>query len=232
MAVCIILCRMPIPLQRRWLTLPALGGLLLGRCWLGTLLGLAWSASAHEGQKVGRISALQGRAIALRQGVDRPDQLAVDSALYRADTVQTAAESKARLSLDDDTTITMGELTTVRILRAGTAQAGASRVSVAGGVARLVARHVAGRPHAEAVTPTAVAAVRGTEWLLDVSGPATGVPVVSGRVSVANVRREVKGSVVLSAGEGTDVAPGKPPTPPATWAANRRDALAKATTLP
>ena len=228
MAACIILWRMSLPRASRWLLLAALGGLLLG-----PFVVIAWSASAHEGQKVGRISALQGRATVLRQGVDRPDQLEMDSPLYRADTVQTATASKARLSLDDDTVVTMGELTTLRIVRAGTAQAGtAARVSVATGVARLVAQHVPGRAHAEAVTPTAVAAVRGTEWLLDVSGRGTGVLVVAGQVVVSNARREIKGTVVLKPGEGTDVAPGKAPTPPATWSAGRRDALDKATTLP
>jgi hypothetical protein len=228
MAACIILWRMSLRPASRWLLLPALVGLLLA-----PLLVIAWSASAFEGQKVGRISALQGRATVLRQGVDRPDQLEMDSPLYRADTVQTATASKARLSLDDDTVVTMGELTTLRIVRAGTAQAGAAaRVSVATGVARLVAQHVPGRAHAEAVTPTAVAAVRGTEWLLDVSGRGTGILVVAGQVVVSNARREIKGTVVLKPGEGTDVAPGKAPTPPATWSASRRDALDKATTLP
>lgn len=122
----------------------------------------------------------------------------------------------------------MGELTTLRIVRA----TGAPRVSVASGLVRMLARHVPGRAHGEAVTPTAVAAVRGTEWLFDVTGPGTGAAVVSGEVSVSNVRREVRGSVVVKAGEGTDVAPGPPPTSPAAWAPARLDALDKATTLP
>jgi hypothetical protein len=82
-------------------------GVALGSLLLAPLLATGWLASAHEAPKVGRISALEGRATVLRQGMDRPDSLAVDSALYRADTVQTAASSKARLSLEDDTVITM-----------------------------------------------------------------------------------------------------------------------------
>ncbi|MCB8822536.1 FecR family protein [Microvirga rosea] len=73
------------------------------------------------------------------------------------------------------------------------------------------------------LTPQAVAAVRGTQWAVDVDANKTAVFVVSGRVSV----RRVQGarSVNLNPGEGVDVDTGTAPLTVRRWPAARAAAL-------
>ncbi len=72
-------------------------------------------------------------------------------------------------------------------------------------------------------TPQAIAAVRGTQWVVDVAGSKTSVFVLSGRVGVqrSNTRRGVN----LGPGEGVDVEPGTAPLTVRRWPAARANAL-------
>jgi ferric-dicitrate binding protein FerR (iron transport regulator) len=80
-----------------------------------------------------------------------------------------------------------------------------------------------GRSGFRILTPQAVAAVRGTQWAVDVDGTKTAVFVVSGRVLV---RRTSGGrGVDLGPGQGVDVEPGTAPLVVKTWPAARASAL-------
>lgn len=74
----------------------------------------------------------------------------------------------------------------------------------------------------QVVTPQAIAAVRGTQWAVDVAGGTTSVLVVRGRVAV---RRPAGGSVVLSPGEGVDVTRGSAALVVRRWPGARAAAL-------
>jgi hypothetical protein len=64
-----------------------------------------------------------------------------------------------------------------------------------------------GGNHFEVMTPQAIAAVRGTKWVVDAAEGQTSVFVVNGRVRVARPRGANR--VVLGPGEGVDIgAPG------------------------
>jgi ferric-dicitrate binding protein FerR (iron transport regulator) len=71
-------------------------------------------------------------------------------------------------------------------------------------------------------TPQAIAAVRGTEWAVDVPGGKTAVFVVSGRVAV---RRLAGPAVSLGPGQGVDVEPGRRPLEVKRWSAERAASL-------
>ena len=71
-------------------------------------------------------------------------------------------------------------------------------------------------------TPQAVAAVRGTEWAVDVAAGKTAVFVVTGQVSV---RRPRGPAVSLGPGEGVDVEPGTAPLQVKRWPAERAASL-------
>ena len=72
--------------------------------------------------------------------------------------------------------------------------------------ALLIEFHPSERARAfEILTPLAIAAVRGTKWAVDVAPKQTSTFVVSGAVAVIN--RRLNQYVVLTAGEGVDVAP-------------------------
>jgi len=81
-----------------------------------------------------------------------------------------------------------------------------------------------GRRRFEVLTPQAIAAVRGTQWVVDVAGGKTAVFVVTGRVSVRRASRGT-GSVTLGPGEGVDVEPGTTPLVVRRWPAPRASAL-------
>jgi ferric-dicitrate binding protein FerR (iron transport regulator) len=72
-------------------------------------------------------------------------------------------------------------------------------------------------------TPQAVAAVRGTQWAVDVGGGKTSVFVVDGQVSVR--RPATRRGVVLGPGEGVDVAADAAPLTVRRWPAERAAAL-------
>ncbi|EJC79360.1 Fe2+-dicitrate sensor, membrane component [Rhizobium leguminosarum bv. trifolii WSM2297] len=74
----------------------------------------------------------------------------------------------------------------------------------------------------QVVTPQAIAAVRGTQWAVDVASGKTSVLVVRGSVAV---RRPAGEQVVLSPGEGVDVSGGTEPLVVRRWPAPRVAAL-------
>ena len=84
----------------------------------------------------------------------------------------------------------------------------------------------------EVHTATAVAAVRGTQWLGEVTPEATAITVLEGEVTVVHAEARIGGAVVLTPGQGTDVQGQQPPTAPKTWAPERVSRLLQATTLP
>ena len=74
----------------------------------------------------------------------------------------------------------------------------------------------------QVTTPQAIAAVRGTSWVVDAAEGKTSVFVVNGRVAVG--RRTGSHSVTLGSGEGVDVEPAGPLTVK-RWAPARVSAL-------
>jgi len=200
-----------------------------------SLAGAARAADAQSDLPVARVAAIEGTATAERFGSRQREPLALESPLHRADTVHTAAASRVRLLFDGDTAVTLGELASLRITQiADAARGGAetSRLAVLAGTVRFRVRPRPGRPLTETWTPTAVAAVRGTEYIVEVTAAGTAVLVIDGSVAVSNYRPDVRGTVLLRAGEGTSVPPDRPPGPAARWGDARRRAVEEATRLP
>lgn len=72
-------------------------------------------------------------------------------------------------------------------------------------------------------TPLAIAAVRGTQWAVDVVEGKTAVFVLSGRVAVR--RSNARAGVELGPGEGVDVDSGRAPLTVRRWPTARANAL-------
>jgi ferric-dicitrate binding protein FerR (iron transport regulator) len=72
-------------------------------------------------------------------------------------------------------------------------------------------------------TPFAIAAVRGTRWVVDVGSGKTSTFVIAGRVAVSRPSGEQ--TVLLHRGEGADVSPDSGPIVVKRWAAARVRAL-------
>jgi len=75
----------------------------------------------------------------------------------------------------------------------------------------------------QVLTPQAIAAVRGTQWAVDVADGKTSVFVVAGRVTVR--RSNAPTSVNLGPGEGVDVETGPAPLTVRRWPIARANAL-------
>ena len=73
------------------------------------------------------------------------------------------------------------------------------------------------------LTPNAIAAVRGTKWVVEVAPGRTSTFVIAGSVAVS--RTDANQSVILKPGEGADVTPGPGTIVVKTWAEKRVRAL-------
>ena len=94
--------------------------------------------------------------------------------------------------------------------------------SLRGGALLVNAPTRSGTPSFQIHTPQAIAAVRGTEWAVEVPGGKTAVFVVSGRVSV---RRPGGPAVTLGSGQGVDIGSDRAPLEVKRWSAERATSL-------
>ena len=175
------------------------------------------------GAKVaGTVIAKQGEARVLHQGETEWKDLLLRSKVYEKDTIETKANSKVKILFLDESLMNVGENSKMEITEQNY-EPGKKRVSVynvlAGKVRVLVGKVSGEESKFEVRTPTALAAVRGTELFVWVkSATVTQVFVVSvepgKEVSVENL--QIPGAVVtVSAEFSTLVEAGAPPTQPA-----------------
>ena len=192
----------------------------------------AGQPAAQTAAPVAQVVSLEGQAAVVHFGASEQLPLAVKSPLLRADTVYTRAASKARIAFEDETVVTLGELASLRVTQIAEPGRGSTRLTVLAGAARLVVKPAPGKAIVETWTPTAIAAVRGTEYIVEVTPDATAVLVVEGTVAVSNWRPDVRGTVILRPGQGTTVRTDRAPQPPAQWGEPRRRSIDERTRLP
>jgi len=196
-------------------------------CLIATAIG--WTASSTAASAVvGSVLAVRG-AVSIDAG-NGPQPLTPNAALHVSDTIVSGA-GKAKLAFNDGTIVSIGENSTVRLADYEIAGGGVkANVNVIAGALRLIVDKVAPAGRFEVQTETAIAAVRGTDWVVDVTPDQTSVAVVSGVVAVSS-RGDAPGTVVLEGrGQGTDVRRGRAPTAAAVWSAQRfANTLSRAT---
>lgn len=176
---------------RKWVL--ALGGSLL---MLGAGVGAAEGVA--ELVEVENVVQRAAGSAGLWGGAAVGDGLAV------GDRVRTRQRSRATLRFGGLYTARLEQLTTVEVTPALVAGEG-PKLDLRGGAAFLFSRERAGEMGVR--TPTANAALRGTQLLVRVSGGATFWQVLEGEVEVANAA----GRLVLGAGEAAEVFAGKAP---------------------
>jgi len=200
-------------------------------------LTLAGTGRAGAAQGVGRVSALLGEA--WRQGSGDAVPLQPGDRVAEGDHLVTGANSRLEVRFDEGSVLTVGPLSRVEIARFAPPGAGAADpvadalLRLVEGILKVAVAEGAAWEAFEVETSTAIASVRGTEWIVEESAKVTAVFVLSGAVGVrSRTLPAPAGAVMLQAGEGTDVAPGAPPTPPKVWGAARRDAAIARVSLP
>jgi hypothetical protein len=197
--------------RRRWMQ-----AALAAIAWVGATRGLA----AQE--VVAQVVRVQGQVTKAGGGGEGP--LTASAPIAIGDTVVTAAGAKADLRFTDGSLLTVGPSSRVEIARFAPDTAGSQAealLSLLSGIIKLIVNDGARWSRFAVESETAVASVRGTEWLVDAAKGKTAVFVLRGNVEVAGRGAEA-GSVTLGPGQGTDVVVGAAPTPPKLWGPKRR----------
>jgi hypothetical protein len=193
------------------------------------VMSMVWSAAAIASEKViGSVLAVRGDVFSdSGKGLQR---LIVKAPVHRGEAI-VAANGKAQIALSTGTVISVGEHSRMQIDDYDDArdQVG-TRIKLIAGALRLLVAKLAPSGSFEVETETAIAAVRGTDWVIEATTVQTSVVLVSGVVAVSGRQARASEAVVLdTSGDGTDVRPGDPPTPAKQWSAKRfADTVARA----
>jgi hypothetical protein len=180
----------------------------------------AWGSGASAADVVvGSVVAVRGAVFSDAGAGQQP--LAANTPVHRGETIVTGA-GKAKIALNDGTIISIGENSRMRLAHyAGTAARAKITVDLVSGVLRPLLVKATPSGNFEIETETAIAAVRGTDWVIEATPERTSVAVIRGVVTVSG-RTDRQATVVLrSPGQGTDVRRGSAPTPPAPWGIKR-----------
>lgn len=135
---------------------------------------LAASPAFAQPAAAGRIKVASGSAFIVRGGAQVPAQ--AGQVLYESDTLRTGADGRLGITLKDDTRVSLGPASEVRLDRFAYAPA-QSQIALVLRVVRGVAAYVSGRiaklaPDAVRLeTPSAIVGVRGTTIALRVDQP-------------------------------------------------------------
>ena len=200
---------------------------------LAILLVASGSAAraASDRALVGTVGRLVGEASVVVGRTTRP--LEPEAKLFVGDRVITSAEGRLEIACTDGSTIIVAAQTTVTLSEYTTNADGSGKTAVLDmveGLVRVSLSRLGVWQRYEVTTPTAIAAARSTEWIVEATPGHSAVFVVHGRVEV--VDRQFKGGVILDPGDGTDVQAGAPPTVAKRWGKKRVDDVLSRTRLP
>lgn len=184
-----------------------------------TTLLITLCASVAVAEDVGTVAATRGQAEIGRGGAVTP--AAVGAAVQLGDELRTGADGQLRVVFRDDSVIDLAQNASLTV-DTQVYDPGSSRFStllrLAAGKARAIVSKAYGAPGAayEIQTPTAVAGVRGTEFLItyDADRDATDVIGIDGRILVRSLAQRLDDTVYITASEGTTVKRGMAPTRP------------------
>lgn len=197
-------------------------GLRSFRSWCAVAVVLLWTAAAAAAEPpIGEVIGVRG-AVFLATGAGR-EALKPRQPVHRADTI-IAEAGKAKILLNDGSIISVGNDSRLRLSQyQGTATGGLMiRLRLLDGVLRLFVNRATAGGGFEIDTETAVAAVRGTDWLIEVVPGRTGVAIIKGVVAVSGVGPQQHAVVLLQrSGDGVDVRRGEPPGPVHPWSHDR-----------
>jgi hypothetical protein len=198
---------------------------------------LLFATAALAQSPAGTVAALQGRAEAQGAGQSAWRPLALRSDVFVGERLRIGDASRLKLLMRDDSVVRLGpraELTIdEQLVRA---EGGTSRLGALVGAVRAVVTERYGTPGAsfEVKTPTVVAGVRGTGFVVLVDADGTRTRVVGlydvtrvRSVADARGRREVR----IGPGQLTEIVAGADPTPPRTLSSDEKAALVEPTEI-
>jgi hypothetical protein len=182
-----------------------------------------------EGNAIGHISRIKGLVTIMRDG--EALTLGVGREIEVADTLRTGLDGRAEITFSDASVLTVGPDSEVAVsFFAPEAAQATALLDLISGIIRVTVNKATAWGRFEVRTTTAVASVRGTEYLVEALPDKSAVFVTEGRVAVSS--RAGAGTVILRAGQGVDVPKDKVPLVVKTWGAKRRDAALARVTFP
>jgi hypothetical protein len=192
-------------------------------------------ASAQVADAIGSVTAAVGQASVIRFTQTTSTSITEGAKVFEGDRLRTAAGAKLQLKFVDGTTLRLGENTELALdwfLHAPDQGTRNVLLRVPAGIIRTIVDLVLPHSTFEVQTNTAVASVRGTDWIAEATPDATAIVALDGQVGVRNEEAAIGGQVVLGPGDGTTVRTGQPPSAPTQWGAARKSSFIERTALP
>lgn len=192
------------------------------------LLMTAATGAFAETAGVGAIAALKGTAIVIRATGDKVEPANIGLALYQQDIIESGPDSKIKIVFKDDTVVMLGADGTLKITEyvyAPETESRSSLLSISRGIMRTVVNLFVPDSRFEVQTATAVASVRGTEWVTEAEPGNTNLLVFTGTVLVTSADPSITGETVLNDGDGTNVLANQPPEAARTWSQDKVQAF-------
>jgi hypothetical protein len=190
----------------------------LGVLILVTLAEPAFAAPA------GTVVAISGQCVVESQG--RRTALKIGDALNVSDTVEAPAGGKVRMQMADGSVLSVasGSRLTLSDYRVdGSGQRQSAVLSLTQGLLRAAVAPVAQPSVFEVSTAVGTAAVRSTDWFIEIQPGAAQVGVLTG--SVALTSNATRQSVVIPARWGARLEAGRDPVAARVWAPAEFDAV-------
>ncbi len=188
---------------------------------------------SHAANNVGKFTVVAGSVDALREQQDAPIAAKVGMDTFIQDIVRTKHRSRTQLKFVDDSVLNMGSDYMVKIKEYVYDEDNGIRKAILSslrGTMRATVSKFGGDSTFEVETPTAVASVRGTDFIVISSSMETEVIVLEGAVRVRNIDPKITGQVMVRAGQRTRVARAKAPSSPSYVPAQMQEALIAETT--
>jgi len=186
--------------------------------------------------QVAKFTVVSGSVDALREQQDAPIAAEIGMDTYMKDVVRTKRRSRTQLKFIDDSVLNMGPDYMVKIKEYVYDEESGMRKAILSSLRGTMRATVAklegdGDSYFEVETPTAVASVRGTDFIVKVnSSMESEVVVLEGAVMVRNIDPRIEGQVMVRAGQRTTVAKGKTPSLPVLAAPQMQNVLIAETT--
>ncbi|WP_119420432.1 FecR family protein [Desertibaculum subflavum] len=191
------------------------------------MLAVSALPAAAQSMRTCAVSRLVGEGVVIREGIY--SRAEIKQRLRPNDRIGTGAGAKIEITCSDGIIVVVGESSMLDLGRLSEQGTSDAVLELLEGIVRFILpeRRPAGR--FEVTTPTAVASVRSTEWLAQVTPRGTAVLVMRGSVAVQG--KAGGSATVLAPGEGVDVAPGAVAPPAVRWGQARIDRAIAAVTF-
>jgi hypothetical protein len=180
---------------------------------------------------IGHVTALTGEAFVTHSGGNERTALELSGPVYRGDTIQTSGESKLQIMMEDDSLLNLGERSQLTIKKHLYQPAQNLRDAVyklVRGKVRVVVGKFFSDPGSrlEVETPTSVAGVRMTEFVVWVVSPElTIVIVLDGEIATKNIRVDLVCREAIVAGYQSQIAKDTCPTAPTETPVERMEEI-------